>query len=92
MVRTKFAPGISVVVPTCYRAALLRRTLEILAAQPLERDAFEVVVSDDGSADHSAAVVELFRHRLDITAGPDAGAGRGHRDRPAGAGGRGLPR
>jgi GT2 family glycosyltransferase len=57
-------PRISVIVPTFNRAALLRRTLETLATQPLDRDAFEVIVSDDGSTDESAAVVESFIPRL----------------------------
>lgn len=59
-------PQISVIVPTYNRAALLRRTLESLAAQPMEREAFEVIVSDDGSTDDSAAVAESFAPRLQL--------------------------
>lgn len=59
-------PAISVIVPTYNRAALLRRTLETLATQSLERDAFEVIVSDDGSADGSAEVAESFVPRLQL--------------------------
>lgn len=57
-------PRISVIVPTYNRAALLQRTLETLATQPLARDDFEVIVSDDGSTDDSAAVVTAFAPRL----------------------------
>lgn len=65
MVRAAPAPPrISVIVPTFNRAALLRRTLETLATQPLACDMFEVIVSDDGSTDESAAVVQSFTSRL----------------------------
>jgi GT2 family glycosyltransferase len=65
MARTVSArPRISVIVPTYNRAGLLLRTLETLAAQPLDRDAFEVIVSDDGSTDGSAAVADSFIPRL----------------------------
>lgn len=59
-------PRISVVVPTYNRAELLRRTLETVASQPLDRDDFEVIVSDDGSSDASAEVVDAFRPRLHL--------------------------
>jgi glycosyltransferase involved in cell wall biosynthesis len=59
-------PRVSVVVPTYNRAELLRRTLDSLAAQSLPRDDFQVVVSDDGSADHTFDVVRSFSAQLAV--------------------------
>lgn len=44
-------PHISVVVPTCRRADLLRRCLDALLAQRIDPEAFEVIVVDDGRED-----------------------------------------
>ncbi|ROP35323.1 glycosyltransferase [Saccharothrix texasensis] len=57
-------PRISVVIPTYNRAELLRRTLDSLTDQTLPPDDYEVIVSDDGSNDHTADVTETFRDRL----------------------------
>ncbi|MEV8506974.1 glycosyltransferase [Actinoplanes sp. NPDC051475] len=57
-------PEVAVVIPTYNRAPLLRRMLEQLTRQDLPADRFEVVVSDDGSSDDTAAVVEEFAGRL----------------------------
>jgi glycosyltransferase involved in cell wall biosynthesis len=51
---------VSVVLATYRRAETLRRTLEHLAGQDLESSAYEVIVVDDGSPDHTRAVVEEF--------------------------------
>ncbi|MBV9821651.1 MAG: glycosyltransferase family 2 protein, partial [Actinobacteria bacterium] len=59
-------PACSVIVPTYNRAELLRRTLDSLLRQDLPPAQFEVLVVDDGSADHTAEVVESFRDRLDV--------------------------
>jgi glycosyltransferase involved in cell wall biosynthesis len=56
--------GISVVIPTYNRSALLRRTLESLAAQRCDAAEFEVIVADDGSSDDTAAMLESFGGRL----------------------------
>jgi validoxylamine A glucosyltransferase len=57
-------PRISVIVPTYNGSASLARTLDCLVAQSLERDAFEVIVTDDGSSDDSAQVAGSFAPRL----------------------------
>ncbi|MDQ1720897.1 MAG: hypothetical protein QOI26_631 [Pseudonocardiales bacterium] len=57
-------PDISVVIPTYNRAPLLRLMLEQLTRQDLPLDSFEVIISDDGSADDTRAVVEEFSGRL----------------------------
>jgi glycosyltransferase involved in cell wall biosynthesis len=54
-------PCVSVVVPTCRRPDLLARCLSALAAQDLERDAFEVVVADDAADDATRRLVEQQR-------------------------------
>ncbi|UTH73169.1 glycosyltransferase [Chromobacterium sp. IIBBL 290-4] len=59
-------PLISVVIPTYNRSDLLRHTLSALSRQTLPKEAFEVVVVDDGGSDDSQAVVESFREQLDI--------------------------
>ena len=51
-------PEIAVVVPTYQRRDLLPRLLAGLEAQTLDRDRFEVVVVDDGSADGSGAELD----------------------------------
>ncbi|KUL41523.1 hypothetical protein ADL15_04555 [Actinoplanes awajinensis subsp. mycoplanecinus] len=59
-------PRISVVVPTYNRSELLARTLRQLTRQTLPRDAFEVIVADDGSSDDTRQVVDSFADRLRI--------------------------
>jgi glycosyltransferase involved in cell wall biosynthesis len=51
-------PSVSVVVATRNRERMLRALLSCLAEQTLGRDAFEVVVVDDGSTDGTGAVLE----------------------------------
>jgi validoxylamine A glucosyltransferase len=58
-------PQVSVVVPTYNRAPLLRKTLASLVQQR-NPPPFEVVVTDDGSADDSEQVVAEFRDRLAV--------------------------
>jgi glycosyltransferase involved in cell wall biosynthesis len=56
-----------VAVPTRNRAELLTTCLEGLVAQDYPSDRYEVIVVDDGSRDHTRAVVEAIAAR---TAGP----------------------
>jgi glycosyltransferase involved in cell wall biosynthesis len=55
-----------VIIPTYNRAALLRRQLESLCDQSVPRDAYEVIVADDGSTDDTAEVVAGFAGRLRV--------------------------
>ena len=57
---------ISVVVSTYERPAHLARCLRSLAAQRGVDGRFEVVVSDDGSRDHTPELVERFRREVDF--------------------------
>jgi validoxylamine A glucosyltransferase len=57
---------IAVVVPTFQRAAWLRETLDGLLRQTLSPDRFEVVVTDDGSADGTVDVVRSFSGQLNL--------------------------
>ncbi|MEU8353649.1 glycosyltransferase [Streptomyces sp. NPDC048845] len=59
-------PRCSVIVPTYNRVDLLRYTLDSLVRQSLPRDAFEVLVVDDGSSDGTADLVASYRDRLDL--------------------------
>jgi glycosyltransferase involved in cell wall biosynthesis len=54
----------SVIVPTRDRADVLDACLASIAAQSLPREDFEVVVIDNGSTDHTAAVVARHASRL----------------------------
>jgi GT2 family glycosyltransferase len=77
------SPLFSIIIPTYARPVELIECLEALARLQLGRDAFEVIIVDDGSPSPPAAVVERFRDRLDvglITAphgGPAAARNRG---------------
>jgi glycosyltransferase involved in cell wall biosynthesis len=55
-----------VVVPTYNRHELLRLTLDSLVGQRLPPEEFEVIVSDDGSRDQTAALVDSYRSRLNL--------------------------
>jgi len=68
-------PMYSVVVPTYQRADALARCLAALGAQTLERDRFEVVVVDDGSAHPPREVVARARASLDVRLIEQANAG-----------------
>ncbi|MBE1489235.1 glycosyltransferase [Plantactinospora soyae] len=57
----------SVIVTTYNRAELLGYTLASVTRQTLPVDRFEVLMCDDGSTDDTAAVVDRFQDRLDIT-------------------------
>jgi glycosyltransferase involved in cell wall biosynthesis len=57
-------PRASVIIPTYNRADLLRLMLEQLTRQTLPVTEFEVIVSDDGSADDTAEVAAAFTERL----------------------------
>jgi glycosyltransferase involved in cell wall biosynthesis len=81
-------PRISVVVSTYDRPARLRRLLEALRAQTVGRDAFEVVVVDNGSGPETERVLSAERARggLDlrcernpVTLGPAGGRNAGWR-------------
>ncbi|MBI5380303.1 MAG: glycosyltransferase [Opitutae bacterium] len=53
---------LTVAICTYNRAELLRQTLAGLARQTLPADAYEVLVIDNNSTDHTAAVVAEFAH------------------------------
>src|SRR5262249_8090126 len=59
-------PAVSVVVPVRDGAAFLAGCLHALAAQSLPRQAFEVIVVDDGSSDESARLAHGFTDRLGL--------------------------
>ncbi len=60
------APLLSAIVCSYDRAALLGGMLESLCGQTLPRDAFEVVLVDDGSTDGTGEVARAFEARLPL--------------------------
>ena len=68
-------PLLSALLCTYDRAPLLERTLASLCEQTLPRDAFEVILVDDGSRDHTGRVVEAYADRLPLVAARQANAG-----------------
>jgi len=68
-------PRFTVVVATYNRPASLAECLEALAAQDVGREAFEVLVVDDGSATSQRSVVERFATRLDVRVIEQANSG-----------------
>lgn len=66
MIGTAPHPLVSVVTCTRGRAALLRSTLQSLLEQTLGRDAFEVVVVDDGSEADTRAIAREFEPGLSL--------------------------
>ena len=54
----------SVVVPTRGRPALLRRCLEALCRQTLDRHRYEIIVVDDGPDDQTRLAVESYAARM----------------------------
>ena len=59
------APRISVVIPTYKRPDLLARCLSAVLRQGLERDAYEVIVVDDGRDETTRRVVEAMAAERD---------------------------
>lgn len=81
---------ISVIVCTHNRANMLPNVIDQLRAQDYPRDAFEIIVVDNGSTDHTPQVVERFvtkpgvpvryiaENRLGITSARNRGAEEAH--------------
>lgn len=57
---------LSVIIPTCARAEILRLTLEGLCCQHDSRDLSEVIIVSDGVDDRVASIVQSFSDRLPI--------------------------
>lgn len=72
----RVTPRLSVVMPTHNHSAVLRHTLEALAAPSAPSDAFEVVVVADGCVDDTAAVVRSLAmpYALTLLEQPGSGA------------------
>lgn len=68
---------VSVVVPTYNRASLLSHCLESLEAQTFDKEAYEVIVVDDGSADETPEVCAAFVRRGTIHLAYRRGSHRG---------------
>ncbi|MGD1085059.1 MAG: glycosyltransferase [Verrucomicrobiota bacterium] len=64
--REQAGPRLSVVITTYNRPEALRQCLEGFARQTLAREAFEVVVVDDGSEKPVRRIVEAFQERAQV--------------------------
>lgn len=60
------ARPVSVIVPTRNRAEQLAALLPLLLVQDYPRDAFEILIVDNGSTDHTAQIVEQFANTSPI--------------------------
>jgi FkbM family methyltransferase len=70
-------PTLSVVLCTYNRAELLRRTLDSLCRQSLDKALFEVVVIDDGSKDDTRQVAQVYESLLPLRYSHQRNAGLG---------------
>jgi len=67
MKETGTTPRVSVVVSSHQRAHLLPALISALEAQTLDRSLFEVVITDDGSTDGTATVLDELRRNSPLT-------------------------
>lgn len=66
-------PSVSIIVPVHNRRELVRRAVESLLEQDF-REAYEIVVIDDGSTDGSAEEVDGIDRRVRVVSQPNQGA------------------
>jgi glycosyltransferase involved in cell wall biosynthesis len=85
-------PELTVVIPTYNRCDVLKKCVEALSAQTLPPDAFEVIISDDGSTDGTGRYIEsLDRNtlpRVRCLRQPNTGANAARNNAVRHAGGR----
>ncbi|KZN43498.1 hypothetical protein N474_07980 [Pseudoalteromonas luteoviolacea CPMOR-2] len=62
----KSGTGVSVIIPTYNRCALLKRTLDSLCEQTLEHKNYEVIIVDDGSNDGTQEMVANYQSTVAI--------------------------
>lgn len=55
---------ISIIVPTYNRAGQLMKTLDSLAIQSFSSKAYEIIIIDNGSVDHTPKVIESFKQKF----------------------------
>ena len=57
-------PSISVIIPTYNQEKWIGRCLRSLLNQTMKRDAYEIIVVDDGSKDRTEFALELFHDEI----------------------------
>ena len=60
------SPIISVITPTYNRADELGPLINSLQNQTLDHSLFELIISDDGSTDDTAVVIDTWREKIDF--------------------------
>lgn len=55
---------LSIVIPTKDRADMLNRVLESIERQPADQDIYEVIIIDNGSADHTKNIAREYQGRI----------------------------
>ncbi len=70
-------PYISVIIPTYNRRPRLETCLEHLSKQSLNREAFEVIIVNDGSTDDTKAFLDSLKKELQITSIHQKNTGQG---------------
>ena len=58
--KSGYLPSFSVIVPAYNEASVIGKKLENLLSLDYPRDKVQIIVSDDGSTDHTAQIVERF--------------------------------
>ena len=61
------SPIISVITPTYNRADELGPLINSLQNQTLDHSLFELIISDDGSTDDTAVVIDTWREKIDFS-------------------------
>ena len=67
----KSVPSVSVIIPTCNRAAMVSKAIDSVLAQ--EFDGFELIVVDDGSSDGTDRVLSDYGDRIAVLRQPNRG-------------------
>lgn len=62
-----FRYQMSVIIPSFNRADVLRQSLDALQRQTTNPKEFEVIISDDGSADETATIVQNYQASFSLT-------------------------
>lgn len=66
MMRFKTKPEISIIIPTYNRRELLKKTIESIKNQKIDKSIFEIIVVDDGSNDNTYELISEYLDKINI--------------------------